>query len=217
MRTRSYFVIWEQAAECACVRSPTTTDHDSLKEDFPALRQDDYFITGEKTPREAPNPYNCFGWGLCSRFYGVESQNPDDSVADQLAWFDGLYTRHGWKRSANCDPEKGKRKVALYCGGNGAPTHAAKQRGGDLWESKIGHNVRIIHSGTKALEGPKYGRVCRCYEKSLNDLVKEASDLIDKLDRLIGMGLNGHNQVAKREAESALKRLEADLANEGSQ
>lgn len=212
-RTRSYFLFWEQAAECGCGRRATDAEHESMSTDFPDLPQGGYYVTGEAT-----KDYNCFGWGLCSSVYGPHEPKPEQlgKPDAMLGWFDKMYGAAGWKRSTNCNPERGKRKVALYCKADGTPTHAAKQRHGDQWESKLGINVRIVHTGTGALEGPKYGKVCRCYEMSLKDLVKKIRELIEEIDGFLANGPDAKLEQAKREAQEAFDRLEADLAKEGS-
>lgn len=136
-------------------RAPTSSEKTEEESYFPNLN--DWSVTGEATPA-----YNCIGWSLCSESYGWVW--PGNTVAD----FDALYKQHGWKESADCDPECKKRKIALFCDSAGNPTHAAKEAAdGGWWESKKGSSLRIMHR-LNEMEGGYYGNVCKCYEKADN-------------------------------------------------
>ena len=118
---------------------------------FPNLR--DFTIVAPET-----FSCNCIGWSLCSEDYGWVW--PGDDPED----FDKLYRRFGWSRSKNCEPEAGKRKLALFRDRRGV-THAAKEAAdGNWWESKLGRSFRIRHR-LREIEGGVYGRVFRCYER----------------------------------------------------
>lgn len=125
-----------------------------------------------------------------------------------------MYAFHGWSRAADCRPERGKRKIALYCK-DGEPTHGAKQLHDDQWTSKLGGLVRIVHVGTRAVEGPVYGKVCRCYEKSLANALAEAKQLLAQIRQRIAAG-EGSLGEAERDAQEQVDQWEADLAKEGS-
>jgi ribosomal protein L36 len=200
-------------ADCHCEgealpgRPASPEEHHELSPDFPALPKDGYTVT-----HPADRAYNCIGWSLCSRSYGWVWPRREKAT---IAWFDRLYAYHGWKPARDCKPVRGRRKLALYCK-DGVPTHAAKQRRGDQWVSKLGGYVRIVHVGTAALEGGLYGTVCRCYEKSLRAVLDEARQHLADIMRRIAAGENGMLAHAASDAESDIRGLEADIAREGS-
>ncbi len=206
-RKRRYLIFFKQAAACGCRpgRHATDEEHERLEEDFPNLPRWDYTVTGPAT-----NDYNCFGWALCSRIYG---RRVPRNVDDPLAWVDRLYTDAGWVRSGSCDPELCKRKIAIYCKDD-VPTHAAKQLVGRLWSSKLGDLQRIVHAGTGALEGPVYGTVCRCYERTLQQLLADARRVLRDAQQLVALSGDPRFREIQREAEAEIRDLEQAIKRE---
>jgi len=131
----------------------------------------------------------------------------------QMAGLDATYLAQGWTRAKDCKPRKGFRKVAIYCDAAGFPTHAAKQLIGDWWESKLGQWERVVHKGTGALEGTAYGKVCRCYEKSLAALIKDAQRLAKRLKGLVKS--SKFFRTAYQELQNDIKRWQDALKTEG--
>lgn len=195
-------------------RLPTEEDAIWRQASFPQLPGESYTVTDNPTLS-----YNCIGWSLCSRLLGwrwLPDRLEDEPAAQQIAWFDELYANYGWRPSATCDSEDGLRKIALYCDDSGTPTHAAKQIRIDVWESKCGADRRITHRGTHALEGPIYGRVYKCYEKPLPDMLRDAGTLVEKIQHRIRAGEKGDLHQALADAQAQIRDLEEALAQEGS-
>lgn len=133
-------------------RLPTDAERFEQERLFPNLQR--WSVTGEEDDN-----YNCIGWSLGGEQFGWVW--PGDSIAD----FDALYESQGYIVSDNDHPERGKRKIALFCDAEGVPTHAAREvADGGWWESKKGHQHRILHRLAE-LEGGFYGNVQRRYEK----------------------------------------------------
>ena len=181
------------------------------------------------TDRDIGEDYNCFGYALCSRYYGWEDPVSAHPASEQMDRMDGFVTRRGWTRSADCKPKRGFRKIAVYCkketGDVEVPTHVAKQIVDDWWESKLGLLYRFMHPGADGAERESYGKPCRCYEKSLAVLLAEARALRDEIDRQADSDIAWVNRAndarhsadpaeaeqGKKDLEQAEKHLEKTL------
>jgi hypothetical protein len=208
-------------------RPPTPEESARLQALYPGLRNRTFTITDGPTPQLIqletgkvignPAAYNCYGWCLCSRDYGWYCllaslwRAPPDV---QLAWFDHFFTTRGWKISKNCKPEKGVRKIALYCRA-GTPTHGAKQVEDDWWESKLASQERIVHPGTASLEGLMYGRVHRCYEKDLKTLLKDAQDHLKNIqDRIKAAPEDENLKKTEKETQEQINTFKKAIEKE---
>jgi len=209
-------------------RKPEENERDLIEMLFPGLKKQAYTITDGPTPLlihlktchiiANPYAYNCIGWSLCSIFNGW-FQPPSNLLQAapklQLKWFDQFYAAKNWKISKNCKPEKGVRKIALYCNAKGYPSHAAKQIEDDWWESKLGQGHRVVHPGTGSLEGEQYGKVTRCYEKDLKSLLKDAQNLLKDIQNAIKQApKNKFLRRAEKEAQEQIKNYEKAIKKE---
>jgi len=135
---------------------------------FPGLADDPNFkIESKQTP-----DYNCIAWAAIyddrwlwpvedalnieGRFFWPEGVKKDESPE---AFID-LFKNMGFDLCEDGSYEPGFRKVAVYVDPNtGMVTHAARQRTGGLWTSKLGVNHDIVHTTPESLESIPYGEV----------------------------------------------------------
>ncbi len=139
---------------------------------FPDLSDWGYEVTSE-----IDCEYNCVAWAL-----GDTSRNwwPPVDAAGNAFWPEGapgVVTLDAFIRTfetlgfESCDAEDyeaGFHKIALFVDESGEPTHAARQKGPDLWASKIGRLHDIEHP-LRALEGKEYGRAVRFMKRRVID------------------------------------------------
>jgi hypothetical protein len=118
--------------------------------------------------------YNCFSLtvSVTDRFLGgdeVDGYGNRNGIVE-VSDFDAFYKFAGYSPSPNCSIEDGKHKIALFgfkddASGKLSHGHAARQEG-PVFESKEGSGKQVIHA-LKALEGPTYGLLVKCYERPL--------------------------------------------------
>lgn len=70
------------------------------------------------------------------------------------------FEKIGYEICTSQDLEPGYDKVALYIDDDGFWTHAAKQREGGDWSSKLGNSEDIAHQTPHCFGGSIYGNVC---------------------------------------------------------
>jgi hypothetical protein len=152
-----------RACDCAAIggRAPTRAESTSLASPFPNLRAGDWCVTAPPT-----STYNCIAWsvGDTSKWIwdDVDSFGDHDgkvSVAD----FDAFYAANGMDPVVGATPAAPK--VVLYSKGT-TPTHAAQRSThpcGFAFESKLGHEMRIVHDAYELEGGSVYGNINRFY------------------------------------------------------
>jgi len=143
---------------------------------FPGLADDPNFkIASKQTP-----DYNCIAWAAIYDdrwFWPVEDAM---NIEGRIFWPDGvkkdetpeafieLFESMGFHLCEDGGYEPGFRKVAVYVNPkNGKVTHAARQRTGGLWTSKLGENHDIVHTTPESLESLPYGKVSIFLKKEI--------------------------------------------------
>ena len=131
-----------------------------LRRLFPRLFGGQYRLASKKTKR-----YNCIAWAAGHNDLWWEPPPdgywppniPDDGSIESAI---RLYENLGYNRTALQDqaPEEGVEKVAIY-GDKEGYTHAARQRQGGGWTSKLGKLQDIEHDNLESLTGSDYGTV----------------------------------------------------------
>jgi hypothetical protein len=133
-------------------RNPTSQERVIVQDWFPKLvGRGGWQVTGEACKR-----YNCISWSV-----GVTGSWlwPSSSVPD----YEQFYLSYGYvplgpgESSADAD-------IALWKAHNGEATHGCRRVAGDVWESKLGSSLRILHH-LKGLESAGYGKVTRLYRR----------------------------------------------------
>jgi hypothetical protein len=116
---------------------------------FPKLKVEHTLVTAEATPR-----YNCIAWSVGITHHWLW---PGDAMED----FDYFYSSYGFEAD-----EEGE--ISLWGLGPYAMSHACRlsEQHLDLWESKCGAGLRILHS-LEELEGEAYGRHWKFFRKTL--------------------------------------------------
>lgn len=131
-----------------------------LRRLFSRLSGGQYRIASKKTKR-----YNCIAWAAgrndlwwepSADGYWPPNLLADGSVESAIHLFEHL----GYRRTTidDRDPEEGVEKVAIY-GNTQGYTHAARQRQGGGWTSKLGKLQDIDHDTLESLTGSDYGTV----------------------------------------------------------
>ncbi len=132
---------------------------------FPRLRQGEYRVTSEPTPR-----YNCIAHaiGKDDAWWWPEGQPqaywPIEQNEESIETFVQAYSKFGYTVCDSRDLEPGFDKIAIYADESSYPTHAARQTPEGRWTSKLGEWEDIEHDRLEALEGlagksPGYGSV----------------------------------------------------------
>jgi len=137
-------------------RAPTAYEKNQIQGWFPKLAaKGDWRVTGE-----ACNAYNCISWSV-----GIVSswQWPTSNAA----YFDQFYLSYGYVPLAAGEGEA-KADVAFWVDANGTATHGCRRVSGDVWESKLGSSLRILHK-LHELEGTEYGHVAKLYRRATPD------------------------------------------------
>ena len=133
-------------------RAPTDYETGVLTGWFPKLAQDPgWRVSGEKC-----GGYNCIAWSV-----GVVGQWLWPS--DDAAAFDAFYLSYGYVPLA-AGEDAARADVAFWVDANGGATHGCRRVAGDLWESKLGSSLRILHK-LADLEGDEYGHVSKYYRR----------------------------------------------------
>jgi hypothetical protein len=126
---------------------------------FPGLVSSDYSIESPATP-----DYNCFAWAagdteVCwSHFPGYYWPSRIPRAYTIEAYIKAFETS-GYTICKDAGYESGFKKIALYVGDNGKPTHAARQLSSGFWTSKLGKLEDIEHTTLEGLVGAEYGSV----------------------------------------------------------
>ncbi len=125
--------------------------------DFPRLTPENHRVTSP-----AAIEYNCIAWAVGDTenwwqpglFWPVEAPADEYGVDALEAAFRAL----GFEACDDVGPEPGFEKVALYGDGR-LYTHAARQRPGGKWTSKLGKAEDIEHDTPDVVAGGLYGEV----------------------------------------------------------
>lgn len=131
---------------------------------FPGL------ASGYKKTSEPDHSYNCIAhaagdkdvwWDPAPRMYWPSRVPRDYSLGALEAAFASI----GYVPCDSDALEQGVDKVALFIGGDGRYTHAARQLEDGRWTSKLGPNEDISHE-LRQVEGSAYGTVARLMKKA---------------------------------------------------
>lgn len=134
-------------------RKPTTFESGELSHWFPNLETNEKWrVTGE-----ACQSYNCIAWSV-----GVTGDWlwPGDHVDS----FDKMYLSYGYV-PLSAGESKNNADIAYWETTDGASTHGCRRVAGDIWESKLGSSLRILHT-LKDLEGDVYGYSVKFYRRA---------------------------------------------------
>jgi len=131
-------------------RAPTSFETSTLTGWFPKLASD----PGWRVTGEACQSYNCIAWSV-----GVVSQWLWPS--DDAAAFDAFYLSYGFIPLAPGE-DVAHAQVAFWVDANATATHGCRRVAGDIWESKLGSSLRILHK-LADLESDTYGHVAKYY------------------------------------------------------
>jgi hypothetical protein len=150
---------------CNCpsvgARDPSPAETADAGAKYPNLQNGDWCVTGPAT-----DVYNCIAWtiGVTNRWVWDEVDAAGDnngtvSVSD----FDAFYGARGLTPAVGSPANP---QIALFANSTG-PTHAARVSssscgGTQMFESKRGKNIRILHVVTQ-LEGGIYGNIVKFY------------------------------------------------------
>lgn len=159
----SEFVMRTNICNCPAVgaRDPSPAETTDANIKYPNLQNGDWCVTGPAT-----GDYNCIAWtiGVTNRWVWDEVDAAGDhdgtvSVSD----FDAFYGARGLVPAVGSPANP---QVALFANSTG-PTHAARISssacgGTQMFESKRGQNIRILHVVTQ-LEGGIYGNIVKFY------------------------------------------------------
>jgi hypothetical protein len=133
-------------------RAPTKFEKREIDSWFPKLTErNDWRVTGEACDR-----YNCVSWSVGST---RNSAWPGDAAAD----FDEFYLSYGYIPLPAGEPP-GNADAAYLKDAGGAPTHSCRRVAGDIWESKFGASLRVLHR-LDEIEGEAYGFVGGLYRR----------------------------------------------------
>ena len=134
-------------------RAPSVYEIKQTVSWFPNLYENKWWrVTGE-----ACGTYNCIAWSV-----GVT--NKWLWPGDNQTIFDKFYLSYGYvPLGVGEDPSRAE--VAYWETRGGASTHGCRRVAGDVWESKLGSSLRILHA-LKDLEGSTYGYVAKYYRKA---------------------------------------------------
>jgi hypothetical protein len=135
---------------------------DPLEEAFPGLARGGYRVTSP-----ANKDYNCIAYAAGDTEHWWWPAPPDVTDAywpqaapraETVEAFRAAFNSLGYTECANEDLEPGFEKVAIFADSQGIPLHAARQRPGGVWTSKLGEREDIDHA-LRDLEGTAYGAV----------------------------------------------------------
>jgi hypothetical protein len=141
-----------------------------LRRLFPRLFGGEYRLASKKTKK-----YNCIAWAAGHNDLWWESSPdgywppniPNDGSVEAAI---RLYEHLGYRCTDINDrsPEEGVEKVAIY-GDDQGYTHAARQRQGGGWTSKLGKLQDIEHDTLESLTGSDYGAVVQIMRRGTID------------------------------------------------
>jgi len=137
-------------------RAPTEYEVSQLTEWFPNLAENKNLrVTGE-----ACGSYNCISWSV-----GITGswEWPGDGVDT----FDKFYLSYGYIPLAVVESSD-TAEVAYWESADGDSTHGCRHVAGDIWESKLGGSLRILHT-LKDLEGDTYGYMKKLYRRATTE------------------------------------------------
>ncbi len=134
---------------------------------FPNLAAGNYFITSPKT-----TAYNCIAWAAedQERWWWPDSLGiyywPKSAPrSETLDAFITAYKTLGYQVCYNGGFEHGFKKIAIYVGENGKPSHAARLLSPTQWTSKLGRLYDIAHE-IGGVSGTSYGQIAVFMKKS---------------------------------------------------
>ena len=173
-------------AEGLVGRKPTPQEKVVVQDWFTKLTaKGDWQVTGEACSR-----YNCISWSV-----GVTGSWlwPSARVSD----FNQFYLSYGYvplepgESPADAD-------IALWKAANGDATHGCRRVAGDVWESKLGSSLRILHR-LDELQSAGYGSVTRLYRRATAEELQKLGvtartpdgDGVDPCARLGAQFMNG--------------------------
>src|SRR5437016_1209534 len=112
---------------------------------LPRLESGRFSITSPKSAY-----YNCIAWAAedTTRWWWPDGQNywPNEIPRKRnLDAFVQLFQSLGYEICEKADLEEDFKKVALFVGAAGIPTHAARQQDDGSWTSKLGTHHDISH------------------------------------------------------------------------
>ena len=106
-----------------------------------------FLITSPETPN-----YNCVAWAAeeDSRWWWPDTmgdyywptQVPRDNTVEAYL---GAFRTLGYEPCDNVILEMGFKKIAIYVGDDGKPTHIARQLNNGNWTSKLGSSIDVEH------------------------------------------------------------------------
>lgn len=134
----------------------------------PRLTAEGYEVT---SPASAT--YNCVAWALgeddrwwepVPQYHWPDGVPRDDSLENYVRVFESA----GYARCEGAEREPGYEKVAIYVDEHGAFAHAAKQREGGRWTSKMSWFEDIEHPAADSLLGGALIRVAAVLRRALS-------------------------------------------------
>jgi hypothetical protein len=134
-------------------RKPTAQERTVVQDWFPRLAVNGtWLVTGE-----ACRQYNCISWSV-----GVTGSWlwPSTRVAD----YDQFYLSYGYVPLA-AGESPADADIALWRAANGEATHGCRRVAGEVWESKLGSSLRVLHR-LDELESAGYGKVTKLYRRA---------------------------------------------------
>ncbi len=149
---------------------PTPEDTETMREEFPNLRQHDWDFTSDPTPN-----YNCiaFAAGVTNTpwwptIYQITQYYwpPDVPLEETLQSFVRAFQTIGYYVCEAGNLEEDYEKIVIYTK-DGVPTHAAIQIPSGAWMSKLGQWVDIQHTTPEALTSEIYGQPVQYMKRQL--------------------------------------------------
>lgn len=141
-----------------------------IEEIFPALAKGDFQITSPVDKR-----YNCIAYAagdLATWWWPLPADVNEvfwpASVtrAETLSAFRDAFATLGFTICDSEELEPGFEKIVLFADKDAVPLHAARQKAGGHWTSKLGEREDIDHS-LRDLEGVTYGTVALIMKRPL--------------------------------------------------
>jgi len=132
-------------------------------------------LVGSALPVRNRRTYNCIAWAAedTTRWWWPDSQNywPKEIPRKRnLDAFVQLFQSLGYEICEKADLEEGFKKVAIFVGAAGIPTHAARQQDDGSWTSKLGNHHDISHELEQVggFAGKSYGKVAAIMKRPRN-------------------------------------------------
>ena len=134
-------------------RSPSVYEKKQLSTWFPNLYDNKWWrVTGE-----ACGTYNCIAWSV-----GVTNTWLWPGTTEAI--FDKFYLSYGYVPLGVGEAAE-RAEIAYWEKPGGESTHGCRKVAGEVWESKLGSSLRILHTLTD-LESATYGRVAKFYRRA---------------------------------------------------